>query len=124
MSFFFVRPSRMLAVISGCLMTTTVTAAPHQAPNFEEQVLPILYHHCFSCHSEKQVKPKGGLKLDSAAAILESGSLKPGKPEESDLLVRVSLPHTDEDVMPPLEGGAQPLSTVADKGQAITDLFA
>ncbi|MEN3941703.1 DUF1549 domain-containing protein [Prosthecobacter sp. SYSU 5D2] len=110
MSSLIVIPRRLLTAVLGCLMTVAVPAATAKSPVFEDQVLPVLYHHCFSCHSEKQVKPKGGLKLDSAAAIIESGSLVPGKPEESDLLARVSLPHTDEDVMPPLEGGAQPLS--------------
>ncbi len=98
------------SVITSLAMVFATTGAGAKAPAFEDQVLPILYHHCFSCHSEKPVKPKGGLKLDSMAAILDSGSLVPGKPEESDLFTRVSLAHTDEDVMPPLKGGAQPLS--------------
>lgn len=79
-------------------------------PDFEREVLPVLYHHCFSCHSEKQAKPKGGLRLDSVADIHEGEVLVPGKPEESSMLTRALLPVTDEDVMPPLKGGAQPLS--------------
>lgn len=82
-------------------------AAP---PQFEADVLPVLYRHCFSCHSEKQAKPKGGLRLDSAAGIADAAVLTPGNPDESELLHRVSLPPTDADVMPPLKGGAQPLS--------------
>ena len=80
------------------------------SPDFERDILPVLYHHCFACHSEKQAKPKGGLRLDSAEAIRAGDVLIPGKPDESELLKRVSLPHSDEDVMPPLKGGAQPLS--------------
>ncbi len=79
-------------------------------PDFEREVLPVLYHHCFNCHSEKQAKPKGGLRLDSVQSIREGEVLVPGKPDESDMLVRALLPATDEDVMPPLKGGAQPLS--------------
>lgn len=87
------------------------SAALHAAaPDFEREVLPVLYHHCYSCHSEKQAKPKGGLKLDAVQSIRESEVLVPGKPGESDLLTRALLPVTDEDVMPPLKGGAQPLS--------------
>ncbi|TDU81900.1 cytochrome c [Prosthecobacter fusiformis] len=99
-----------MPIMTGIIMAIFSRGAEAKAPQFEEHVLPILYHHCFSCHSEKQMKPKGGLKLDSAQAILASDSLVPGNPDKSDLLARVSLPHTDEDVMPPLEGGAQPLS--------------
>ena len=81
-----------------------------EPPRFEAEVLPVLYRHCFSCHSEKQPKPKGELRLDSAQAIADGAVVVPGGPEKSELLRRVSLPHTDEEVMPPLKGGAQPLS--------------
>ncbi len=79
-----------------------------EAPRFERDILPVLYHHCFACHSEKQAKPKGKLRLDSAEAIRASGVIAPGRPDESELLKRVALPHGDPDVMPPLKGGAQP----------------
>ena len=80
------------------------------SPRFEKDILPVFYHHCFACHSEKQAKPKGKLRLDSAEAIRGSDVIVAGKPDQSELLKRVSLPHTDEDVMPPLKGGAQPLN--------------
>ncbi len=81
-----------------------------EVPRFEADVLPVFYRHCFSCHSEKQAKPKGGLRLDSAQGITDSEVVLPGKPDESELLRRVLLPLTDDEVMPPLKGGAQPLS--------------
>ena len=74
------------------------------APQFEREVLPILYHHCFSCHSEKQSKPKGGLRLDSVEGIRKGDVLQPGHPEQSDLLARTLLPIQHEDVMPPAQG--------------------
>lgn len=81
-----------------------------ESTRFEKDVLPILYHHCFACHSEKQAEPKGNLLLDAAEAIRESGVIVEGKPDESELMKRVSLPHTDQEAMPPLKGGAQSLS--------------
>ena len=81
-----------------------------EVPRFAADVLPVLYRHCFSCHSEKQAKPKGGLRFDSAEGLAHAAVIAPGKPDESELLQRVSLPPTHEDVMPPLKGGAQPLS--------------
>ncbi len=80
------------------------------APHFEKDILPVLYHHCFACHSEKQSKPMGDLRLDSADGIRGSKVISAGKPDQSELLRRVSLSHSDGDVMPPLKGGAQPLS--------------
>lgn len=82
-------------------------AAP--APHFERQILPLLYNRCFSCHSEKQAKPKADLRLDSAEGIRTSGVFNVERPDESELLIRVSLPHSDEGLMPPLKGGGQPL---------------
>ena len=66
-----------------------------ESPQFERDILPVFYHHCFACHSEKQAKPKGKLRLDSAEAIRASDVIVPGKPDDSELMKRVSLPHTD-----------------------------
>ena len=88
--------------------TSWIEAA--ESPRFEKDILPIFYHHCFGCHSEKQAKPKGRLRLDAAEGIFGSEVIVVGKPNDSELMKRVLLPHTDEDVMPPLKGGAQPLN--------------
>ncbi len=88
--------------------TSWIEAA--ESPRFEKDILPIFYHHCLGCHSEKQAKPKGKLRLDSAEGIFGSQVIVEGKPDDSELMKRVLLPHTDEDVMPPLKGGAQPLN--------------
>ena len=89
-------------------VTSWIEAA--ESPRFEKDILPIFYHHCFGCHSEKQAKPKGKLRLDAAEGIFGNKVIVVGKPDDSELMKRVLLPHTDEDVMPPLKGGAQPLN--------------
>jgi hypothetical protein len=104
-------PSSALLGIGVALLACSgplVVAA--DSTRFERDVLPVFYHHCFGCHSEKQAKPKGKLRLDTAEGIRGSEVIVAGKPDDSELLKRVSLPHTDEDVMPPLKGGAQPLN--------------
>jgi hypothetical protein len=101
------KPSSFLLLAMGSGFGQLLAA---ESPKFERDILPVFYHHCFACHSEKQAKPKGKLRLDSAEAIRGSDMIVAGKPDESELLKRVSLPHTDEEVMPPLKGGAQPLS--------------
>ena len=90
----------------------SVNAAPAlgTSPDFQEHILPLLYNRCYSCHSEKQEKPKGKLRLDSAEGIRESGVIIPGRPDDSELLARISAPLTDDDHMPPLKGGGQPLN--------------
>lgn len=63
---------------------------------------PLLVDNCFECHSDK--KQKGGLRLDSLAALLKGGKnglvVTPGKPETSKLITAVL--YKDEDLqMPP-----------------------
>jgi hypothetical protein len=96
--------------VFAAILVAGSTSSAAESPDFERQILPLLYSRCFSCHSEKSQEAKAGLKLDSAAAIRESGVVVPGKPDESELLIRTSLPHSDESLMPPLKGGSLPLN--------------
>ena len=66
------------------------------------EVIGLLESSCYRCHGEKA---QGGLKLDSREAALgkgESGlaAVIPGKPDESELIYRLTTDDKDE-VMPP-----------------------
>jgi hypothetical protein len=58
--------------------------------HFEKHIRPLLHEHCYACHSGEAKTLKGGLRLDSKAAIErggDSGALfVPGKPDESLLI--------------------------------------
>ena len=74
---------------------------------FEEKIRPILARQCYSCHSDREGKTRGGLALDSRAAILKGGNSGPlfveGNPEDS-LLIR-AVRYEEEDLqMPPKNG--------------------
>ncbi|MCS7047379.1 MAG: DUF1549 domain-containing protein, partial [Gemmataceae bacterium] len=69
---------------------------------FETKVRPVLAENCYSCHGEK--KQRGGLRVDSLAALLAGGdqgpAIVPGHPEKSLLIKGIS--HSDPDFkMPP-----------------------
>src|SRR6266496_1686615 len=71
---------------------------------FESKVRPIFAEHCYTCHSEKAEKLKGGLRLDSSDAILKGGdtgpAIVPGDLEGS-LLIK-AVRYSDPDLqMPP-----------------------
>ncbi len=70
----------------------------------------VLQDYCVSCHGAE--KTKGGLRLDSAEAILAGGdsgpAIAPGDPEVSLLLQRMLLPLEHDDHMPP-QGKPQPM---------------
>lgn len=81
-----------------------VLALPASAETsfYTSRVAPILDKHCVACHGAE--KHKGNLRLDSHAALLkgaESGDvLSAGQAAKSELLRRVRLPGTDDEVMP------------------------
>src|SRR6056297_200747 len=71
--------------------------------DFAEDVRPILARHCVACHGAEEVN--GGIRLDDpkmARAEADSGSfaIVPGRPDESELIVRVTSDY-DGDRMPP-----------------------
>lgn len=78
--------------------------ADEGAEFFEKRIRPVLVEKCYSCHSATAKKVRGGLKLDSSAAIRSGGDsgviLVPGKPEESLLIDAVSY-NGDAAEMPP-----------------------
>ncbi|MDA7881068.1 PSD1 and planctomycete cytochrome C domain-containing protein [Akkermansiaceae bacterium] len=80
------------------------TALPAFAasPDFKEEIQPILETNCVRCHTESKVK--GGLRMDTYEKLMEGGdtadAIVPGKPEKSELLIRVHLRPIDEGVMP------------------------
>lgn len=76
--------------------------------DFEKIIRPIFETRCVECHGP--FKKKGGLRLDlrnGAFAHPSAHSIVPGKPDESDLLHRVTLPPSDPDFMP---DGDKPLN--------------
>src|SRR5438552_1554090 len=75
------------------LSAASATAADPGIEFFEKKIRPVLVKECYSCHAVSAKKPKGGLLLDSRAALLKGGdsgpALVPGKPGESLLLKAV-----------------------------------
>jgi mono/diheme cytochrome c family protein len=70
---------------------------------FAKEVWPVLQARCVECHGPD--RQKAGMRLDSPEAIAKGSENGPvlvaGKPDESLLLKRISLPPDDVDIMPP-----------------------
>jgi hypothetical protein len=70
---------------------------------FNRDVLPILSNHCFACHGPDEKQRKAKLRLDLKDGLFgerETVLVNAGKPESSELFLRVS--HGDpEERMPP-----------------------
>ncbi|MGB6043376.1 MAG: DUF1549 domain-containing protein, partial [Pirellulales bacterium] len=93
-------------------MATEAEAAPENV-DFVREVRPILSEHCFECHGPDENTREAGLRLDlekGAFGEADSGEIPilPGKPDQSELVRRITS--DDEDArMPPAEHG-KPLS--------------
>jgi len=69
-----------------------------------ETVYQIFQKNCFKCHAGS--KEKGDYRLDDKEIALKGGeseksAIVPNKPDESNLVKLISLPHDSDDVMPP-----------------------
>src|SRR5947209_6982617 len=97
-----------LAVLFLLLLPRVVPADTAPAPEdrvfFEKKVRPLLHARCLSCHSIASKKSRGGLRLDSRAAILKGGdsgpAVVPGQPDKSLLIQAVRHEH-ESLAMPP-----------------------
>lgn len=86
------------------LATSSVRAEPAEETLFNEKILPVLKAQCFECHSKEAEEVKGGLRLDTRAALRAGGDtgeiVKPGDPDGS-LLIKVLRYDEDDRQMPP-----------------------
>lgn len=93
---------RGLVIVLSC--TSATLANDRGEVDFASDVYPILRRACFECHGAE--KQEGGLRLDNRAAAFEtafeSGLIVPKQPEDSELLRRILLPKSDDEVMPAL----------------------
>ena len=81
--------------------------------DYNRDVRPLLSDRCFKCHGPDAAARRGKFRLDVREDALTPRDgivrLLPGRPEESELMLRIVSPHADE-AMPPPEDGGRPLS--------------
>ena len=98
----------MVALVTSLSIAAPADETPNQnknTPSFNRDVRPILSEHCFNCHGTDEKNRKGGLRLDERAAALAGGdsgipAIVPGKPEQGELIRRITA-HGQNEIMPP-----------------------
>ncbi len=97
------------AVLFGMVITPSLLRSTGHAADltfFENKIRPLLADQCYSCHSVKAEKTKGGLHVDSFDALLKGGdsgpALVPGDAEKS-LLIK-AVRYGDPDLQMPPKG--------------------
>ena len=94
------RFTRLLA-LAALLAAPTLPAAEI---DFSRDIQPILAENCYHCHGPDAPHRKAGLRLDQRDAAFAGGkselaAIVPGKPDASELILRI-LSHDPEEVMP------------------------
>ena len=86
--------------------------------DFNREIRPILSDNCFACHGPDEGARKAKLRLDKREGALKGGksgdpAVVPGKPEESELVRRITTSDED-DLMPPLKSKKKLTATQID----------
>ena len=110
------RPATVLLIASVAFLGTHARGRADPLPikaeppvDFNRHIRPILSENCFACHGPDASKRRANLRLDTkegAFAELRDGgrALVPGKPDDSELVNRVSATEAAERMPPPKSG--------------------
>jgi hypothetical protein len=110
-----VKRSTLISTLASFALTALAVPASHAetiaAPDFEREVRPVLSDACFLCHGPDQATRKGKFRLDVKEEAFRAGKsgktpIVPGKPDESELIARITTSNPD-DVMPPPDAKTQ-----------------
>lgn len=99
-----------VVVVFAALSLVGTTAEPDgRKVDFNREIRPILSKNCFACHGPDEDERKAGLRLDlrgNALKAVDSGAtaIVPGKPDESELFLRISSEDAAEKMPPPKSG--------------------
>ena len=74
-------------------------------PEYNRDIRPILSENCFTCHGPDSASRKAALRLDHFDDAIaprkdQSPAIVPGKPQDSEIIHRISATNPD-DIMPP-----------------------
>ena len=78
--------------------------------DFNRQIRPILSESCYQCHGPDQNKRKAELRLDGREGLFRSADgttiVVPGKPDESELMSRITSDDAELRMPPPKHAAA------------------
>ncbi|MCL4180472.1 MAG: DUF1553 domain-containing protein [Verrucomicrobia bacterium] len=94
----------------GALVVSGLAAVAEGAIDFNTQIRPLLSSRCYSCHGPDEESRKAGLRIDLAGEARREREgvwpIKPGRPDESEVVVRIVTKEA-ADVMPPPKAGGR-----------------
>ena len=98
-------PVRAVPLLA-CLALPSGLRAETKSVSFNRDIRPIFSDTCFQCHGPDEAKRKSGVRFDvreSALKEAKSGEIPivPGKPDESEVMKRLTSTDPDEMMPPP-----------------------
>lgn len=97
-----------LACVSAACSVVSAQESLPAVVEFNRDVRPILSDNCFYCHGPDKNKREADLRLDTESGLLgsegHSAAVIPGKPEESELIRRITSADPEQK-MPPVKSG-------------------
>jgi len=108
MKLLFVHLPLLWSGLLAALAVPPVNAA--EKLQFNRDVRPILSDKCSLCHGTDANRREGNLRFDESASAFkpaESGAtaIVPGSADKSELIARIGLHDSDDEVMPPVKSG-------------------
>jgi hypothetical protein len=94
------------ACIIAMQVVVLISEGATEEPGYNQHIRPILSDKCFQCHGPDSGKREGDLRLDVREDAIKAGAIVPGKPAESEMIIRIHETDPDE-VMPPPESPRQ-----------------
>ncbi len=76
-------------------------ACGEETIEYNRDVRAILADNCFACHGPDSAARKADLRLDQREMAIEMGAIMPGKPDESEIIARITSEDTDLRMPPP-----------------------
>lgn len=84
--------------INLAVFASLAAASALEPVSYDRQIRPILSNNCFECHGPDEAARKGELRLD--VEVADSTAIVAGKPDESEILQRITSADPEER-MPP-----------------------
>ena len=98
----------LIAATAMLIAESGLAAAGPPDVDFNRDIRPILSESCYQCHGPDRNKLKADLRLDTRDGLFRSADgstiVVPGKPDDSELLLRI-VAEDDETRMPPPKAG-------------------
>ena len=82
-------------------LSVLMSAGAVEPVRFNRDIRPILSDKCFHCHGPDAKKREADLRLDVREVAVEMKAFVPGKPDESEALLRILSSDRDEHMPPP-----------------------